>query len=180
MFDRTNNVILGLALLAAIGGGLLQRHAAVAAGSSSSLIGKTLPDLALTDLQGKPHRLSDWQGRPLLLNFWASWCGPCLDEMPALNRLARNSGKNAPIVIGIAMDDPERARAWLAAHSVDYPVLLGQLGSPDTSLQLGDTDGVLPYSVLIGADGRVRATHVGALPDGWLSQASGTGPAPTH
>lgn len=180
MFDRTNNLILGLALLAAIGGGWLQRHAAVIAAGPPSLIGQPLPDLALSDLQGRAHRLGDWRGHPLLLNFWASWCGPCLDEMPALNRLARRGGKNSPIVIGIAMDDPDRARAYLAAHPVDYPVLLGRLDSPDTSLQFGDTQGVLPYSVLTGADGRVVATHVGPLPDGWLSPSSTAAPASTR
>lgn len=170
MFGRIDRLILGLTLLAAIGGGLLQRHAGAAAESPSSLVGKPLPDLALADLQGKTHRLSDWQGHPLLLNFWASWCGPCLEEMPALNRLAKNVGENAPIVVGIAMDEPARVRSYLAAHPVDYPVLLGTMTAPDTSLQAGDTDGLLPYSVLIGADGRVLATHVGALPDGWLTQ----------
>jgi thiol-disulfide isomerase/thioredoxin len=168
MFDRTDRLILGLALLAAIGGGLLQRQTRVTSNQPRSLIGQTLPNLALSDLQGKARRLSEWQGHPLLLNFWASWCGPCLDEMPALDRLSRNSGENATIVIGIAMDEPARVRAYLSAHPVDYPVLLGTMASPDTSLQAGDSQGVLPYSALIGADGRVLATHVGALPDDWL------------
>lgn len=177
MFGRAERLILGLALLAAIGGGLLQRHGQHATRSPAALVGKTLPDLALADLQGKTHRLTAWQGRPLLLNFWATWCGPCREEMPALNRLAHNVGENAPRVVGIAMDDPDRVRSFLAVHPVDYPVLLGQMTAPDTSELAGDTGGLLPYSVLLGADGRVLAAHAGMLPEGWVTQhAQATSP----
>ncbi|MEO9216051.1 MAG: TlpA disulfide reductase family protein, partial [Rhodanobacter sp.] len=84
-------------------------------------------------------------------------------EMPALNQAQEKFGEHAPIVIGIAMDEPAHVRAFLATHPVNYPILLGQLTRPSTSLQLGNSGEILPYSVLIDADGSILATHAGAL-----------------
>jgi len=113
----------------------------------------------------------------VLLNFWASWCGPCLDEMPALAQAQTKFGEQGSIVIGIAMDDPAKARAFLAAHPVNYPILLGQLTSPSTSLLFGDAAEVLPYSVLLDGDGRILAIQQGTLNaaqlQAWLAPTSG-------
>lgn len=162
--SRTNWLILTLALLAAIAGGYLGRRPSPATlANASPVIGQRVPALVLPDLHGTPHALNAYRGPRVLLNFWASWCGPCLEEMPILVRAQKNVGKNTPVVIGIAMDDPANVRRFLAAHAVNYPVLLGQLSSPSTSLLLGNAAEVLPYSVLVGADGRILATHTGAL-----------------
>jgi peroxiredoxin len=163
MLDRSNWLILGLAVLAAAIGGYAQHRNQQPARMDSSAPGQPVPALTLSGLDGKPHRLSDYRGHRVLLNFWASWCGPCLDEMPALNRAQAKFGEQGAIVAGIAMDEPVRIHAFLAAHPVSYPILLGRLDSPSTTLQLGDTREVLPYSVLIDADGRILATHIGAL-----------------
>lgn len=163
MLNRSNWLILGLAVLAAAIGGYAQHRSQQPAQVDSDVSGQRAPALTLTDLDGKPHRLSDYRGHRLLLNFWASWCVPCLDEMPALNRAQAKFGEQGAIVLGIAMDDPSRIRAFLAAHPVSYPILLGQLDSPSTTRQLGDVREVLPYNVLIDADGHILAIHTGAL-----------------
>ncbi len=121
-------------------------------------------------LQGSSHAFSGYLGRPVLLNFWASWCAPCLREMPALAEAQAKFGEKAPIVVGIAMDEPARIRAFLAAHPVNYPILIGRMGPPSTSLLLGNTRQVLPYSVLIDADGRLLATQAGPLSATQLAQ----------
>lgn len=163
MLDRSNRVILGLAVLVATIGGYVQHRHQQPAATDSARIGLLAPALTLPDLDGKPHRLNDYRGRRVLLNFWASWCGPCLDEMPALDRAQAKFGEKGGIVVGIAMDEPTRIRPFLAMHPVSYPILLGRLDSPSTTLQLGDSSEVLPYSILIDADGRILATHAGAL-----------------
>lgn len=174
MFNRSTWMVLLVATLAAALGGWLQHRSRlvhVPAGVTVASIGAVAPDVPLTGLDGRTHRLADYRGHRVLLNFWASWCGPCLDEMPALDRAAR--AHPDVTVLGIAMDEPARVQAFLAAHPVHYPVLLGQLNSPSTSLQLGDTAEILPYSALLDANGRLLATHRGPLDaatlDRWLS-----------
>ena len=175
MFDRSTNLILVLALLAAIIGGFAQhqRRSPVIPQVDSALVGRSVPALSLPDLQGRPHVLADYRGRRVLLNFWATWCGPCLKEMPALDQAQRKFGDQGAIVLGIAMDEPERVRGFLASNPVSYPILLGDLGDPSTSSQLGDDREILPYSVLVGEDGRIIATHAGELSaarlEGWLN-----------
>ncbi|OOG53756.1 TlpA disulfide reductase family protein [Rhodanobacter sp. C03] len=178
MMDRSNWLILGLAVLVATIGGYTQhRNQQAAPAAKQALLGQPLPTLSLPGLDGKTHPLTDYHGRRLLLNFWASWCGPCLEEMPALNRAQEKFGEKGAIVVGIAMDEPDRVRSFLAIHPVSYPILLGQLASPSTSLQLGDMPETLPYSVLIGADGRILATHAGAMStpqlEQWLASTPG-------
>ncbi|RCS29234.1 TlpA family protein disulfide reductase [Rhodanobacter denitrificans] len=163
MLSRSNWLILGLAVLAAALGGYLQHRQRAAGTTPPSLLGQLPPPLVLPDLDGKLHRLDDYRGRRVLLNFWASWCAPCLREMPALAEAQAKFGEQGAIVIGIAMDEPVHVRAFLAAHPVDYPILIGEMGPPSSSLKLGNTRQILPYSVLIDADGRILATHAGPL-----------------
>ena len=172
MFSRDIRLILALAVLAAILGGIAQhwQQAPAVESNESALVGQPLPAVTLLDLKGQRHALSDYRGRRVLLNFWASWCGPCLEEMPALNRAQKKFGDQGTIVLGIAMDEPDRVRAFLANHPVSYPILLGQMDAPSTSLQLGDQREILPFNVLIDANGRIIATHSGVLPDSQLEQ----------
>jgi peroxiredoxin len=178
MLSRGNLVILGLAVLAAIAGGWLQHESQVARippGVDVANVGDLRPDLVLAGLDGKPHHLSEFRGQRVLINFWASWCVPCLAEMPALNAAQHNFADQGAIVLGIAMDDPEHVHSFLSAHPVNYPILIGQL-TPNTSLRLGDTDEVLPFSVLLDASGRIVAVRRGPLEpsqlDKWLSPAT--------
>jgi peroxiredoxin len=179
MLSRGNLIILGLALLAAIAGGWLQHESRVVRvpeGVHVANVGDLRPDLALIDLNGTEHRLSAYHRRRVLLNFWASWCVPCLGEMADLNAAQRKFGDQGAIVLGIAMDDPAHVQAFLTAHPVDYPVLIGQLASPSTSLRFGDSDEVLPFSVLLDANGKILASHRGPLDPkqlaDWLSPAT--------
>ena len=166
MLSRINWMILGLAVLAAVLGGYVEHRGhrpPPDLAADSGLIGQMPPAISLPDLEGKLHGLGAYRGRRVLLNFWASWCRPCLEEMPALNQVRAKFGENAPIVIGIALDEPARVRAFLSAHPVNYPILLDQVVPPNASSQLGDRSQILPYSVLLDADGRILATHAGAL-----------------
>lgn len=177
MLSRSNWLILSFAVLAAALGGYAQhrlRPSTSIETASQPMIGQVLPAIRLPDLEGKLHPLSEYRGHRVLLNFWASWCRPCLKEMPALARAQQKFGEHAPIVVGIAMDEPAHVRAFLTAHPVNYPILIGQMIPPSTSLQLGNTRQLLPYSVLIDADGRILATHAGPfsavqLEQWWMS-----------
>ena len=177
--SRDNLVILLAAVLAAAVGGWLQHESRLAhlpEGVTVAKVGEPAPALALPDLQGRTRRLADYRGHRVIMNFWASWCGPCLDELPVLDRAQAKFAEKGAIVLGIAMDDPRRVRAFLAGHPVRYPILLGRMGSPSTSLLWGDSGEILPYSVLIGANGQVIATRRGPL-DGATLQRWLTGGA---
>lgn len=182
MMERTSWIILGVAVLAgALGGWIGHQGTATpltrpssAAAVDRGLIGQPVPALKLTDLDGRAQRLDSWHGQPVLLNFWASWCAPCIAEMPELDRFQKQQKPGAVQVIGVAMDEPARVAAFLRKHPVDYPILLGSLASPSTTRQVGDTAEVLPYSVLLDSHGRVLDLHLGPLSESELEAWSAT------
>ena len=131
--------------------------------------GDILPPLQLRNLDGRTTDVPGaWPGRPLLVNVWASWCGPCVEEMPELQRFAAAQGANGVQVVGIALDEPDAVRAFLQRVPVDYPILIDAPGPADAGVRLGNVRGVLPYSVLIGADGRVLKRRIGPFVPGEL------------
>ena len=131
--------------------------------------GERLPSLALADLAGKRTRLPEaYAGQPLLVNVWASWCGPCVQEMPELQRFAAQQGGNGVQVVGIALDDPAAVRDFLQRVPVGYPILLDTPGPADAGVRLGNPKGVLPYSILVSADGRLLKQHIGPFAHGDL------------
>lgn len=136
--------------------------------------GDPIPTLSLPSLDGKTVRLpAAYAGRPLLINFWASWCGPCVEEMPELQRFSAQQGANGTQVIGIALDDKAAVDTFLAKVPVQYPILLDTAGPIDTSVRLGNPKGVLPYSVLVSADGRLLKQRIGPFAHGEIDAWAG-------
>lgn len=121
------------------------------------------PDLAFRDLDGKAHRLSEWDGRLLLLNFWATWCAPCLKEIPLLVEAQQRHGARGLQIVGIAMDDIEPVRRFAERLRMNYPLMAGQAEIGDAMDQLGDQFGAFPFSVLIAPDGRILERISGDL-----------------
>jgi thiol-disulfide isomerase/thioredoxin len=121
----------------------------------------------LNDLSGKPESLDKWKGKALLVNFWATWCAPCVQEMPELSALANEEAANEATkrfnVIGIGIDSPSAMSEFAAKHNIKYPLYVGGMGGTELSRGFGNTNGGLPFTVLIGADGQVRKTYLGKL-----------------
>ena len=142
------------------------------AGVKPARSGEPMPTIELPDLQGRMQSLPRaYAGRPLLMNVWASWCGPCIEEMPELDRYAATQGPTGVQVIGLALDTPENIREFLGRVPVTYPILVDTPGPADASVWLGNRKGVLPYSVLVSADGKILKQKVGPFApgeiDGW-------------
>ncbi|MBB5209719.1 TlpA disulfide reductase family protein [Chiayiivirga flava] len=125
--------------------------------------GEVAPDFVFTARDGAQRRLSEFRGRPVLINYWASWCGPCVDEMPLLDAFAASQPPDGVQVLGVALDDPDSVAAFLAEAPVAFTILLDEPGPGDSSVRLGNRRSVLPFSVLLDADGRVMKTKLGAF-----------------
>ncbi|MBA0447242.1 TlpA family protein disulfide reductase [Stenotrophomonas maltophilia] len=144
---------------------------AVAAAAPALQVGDSLPALSLPDLEGQPLDLRQrFAGRPLLVNVWASWCGPCVEEMPELARFAHAQGDDGVQVLGLALDTPEDVRRFLLQVPVDYPIVIETPGPRDASVQLGNSRGLLPYSVLFDAQGRMVKAKLGPFARGEIER----------
>lgn len=143
------------------------------AGVTVARRGERIPPLRLPDLDGRTVSLpAAYAGTPMLINVWASWCGPCREEMSELERYSRRQAGNGVQVIGIALDDKAAVEAFLARVPVSYPILLDAVGPADASVRLGNPKGLLPYTVLIDAQGRLQRQRIGPFAkgeiEGWV------------
>lgn len=119
---------------------------------------------------GAQQPMAAFQGKPLLLNFWATWCPPCIAELPLLNGFYREHAAKGWQVVGIAIDQPSAVRGFLERAPVDFPVLMAGLGGTDLSRSLGNLGGGLPFTVLFGADGRIFHRKIGQITPDNLKQ----------
>ena len=125
-------------------------------------IPEVLPELTLPGLDGRSHRLRDWKGRPLVVNFWATWCEPCRREIPLLKRLRRERAVDRVEVVGIAIDSRDTAQKYATDSGIDYPVLIGEQGGFEAVAAFG-MDPVLPFSAFADRAGRIVTLKVGEL-----------------
>jgi thiol-disulfide isomerase/thioredoxin len=119
-----------------------------------------LPEFVLDDLAGTPTPISSWPGKPLIINFWATWCGPCLREIPMLKAFQDEHPQIQ--VVGIAIDSVEPVKAFAADMQFNYPVLVGP-EAMQAAVAFGIEYLALPLTVFVGSDRAVLATHLGEL-----------------
>ena len=159
---------------------LKARAPAAPAGVTIAEKGGIVPAMTLPDPDGKQVAIpAAWAGRTTLVNLWATWCAPCLKEMPDLQAFADAQGATGVQVVGIALDDAAAVAAFLRQHGITYPVLVDAAGPADAGVRLGNPAGVLPYSVLVSADGRLLKTRIGPFTDA-ADIAAWTGAASTR
>lgn len=145
------------------------------AGLKVVALGESAEPLLGTTLDGV-NQVLPGEGQWRLINFWASWCPPCVKEMPLLDAYHRAQGADGVQVIGIALEDAAKAKAFLERVPVGFPIFAEPNSRTDSSVRLGNTRGVLPYTVLIDPQGRLVAQHLSPFPDvaaidGWVEQA---------
>jgi len=122
----------------------------------------TLPTFALSDGAGQKRTLADWNGRPRVINFWATWCEPCRREIPLLQSLREARKADGLEVIGIAIDNRPDVLAYAEKVGIQYPILIGEQEGFDAALAFG-VNGVLPFTVFADSQGHVAALKVGEL-----------------
>lgn len=138
----------------------LQRQSAV---SPDQRAVSVLFSQVFSDRQGQPQGLAQWRGKLLLVNFWATWCAPCVQEMPELSALQTQLGNGRLQIIGIGIDTPSAINEFVTKLPVSYPIYVGGMSATDLSRQLGDTVGGLPFTVLIDASGHIVQRYRGRL-----------------
>ena len=115
------------------------------------------PDFTLNDVQGQSRTMDEWDGKVLLVDFWASWCVPCRHEMPLFNELRAKYGDQGFEVIGVAADELEKVEKFLAEVQVDFPIVYGEMFDVmDLSAEYGNAFGGLPFSTFVDRDGNMR------------------------
>jgi thiol-disulfide isomerase/thioredoxin len=124
----------------------------------------------VTSADGKPQSLSLFKGHPVVVNFWASWCGPCVEEMPALSQLHREYTKKGIQFVGLGVDSTKNVQTFLQKVKVDYPVVVAGFGGADLARAFGDNAGGLPFTVVIDAKGNIRSTKLGPIDPKELKQ----------
>lgn len=120
-----------------------------------------LPDPVLRDLDGRIRHLAEWRGQVVILNFWATWCPPCREEMPEFARLQEELGGRGLRFVGVAIDEQDAVRTFLKENPVNYPILIGDEQAPAWADSLGNSLSALPFSVVFDRNGRPAKVHTG-------------------
>lgn len=118
--------------------------------------------VALADPRGEIRSLSEWHGKPLIVNFWATWCAPCREEIPHLNAAFDRYESRGLAVLGIALDSPEKVRPFAAEFKMGYPILIDEQGM-ELSQRMGNRMRVLPFTAFVDRSGRIASTKIGLL-----------------
>lgn len=119
--------------------------------------------VALPDATGQEQSLGQWKGKVVVVNFWATWCTPCRDEMPEFVKVQRELGGRGLQFVGIAIDQPDKVQEFSAEIGLNYPALIGGYGAMELSKALGNRLGALPFTVVVDRSGRVVHTQLGPL-----------------
>jgi thiol-disulfide isomerase/thioredoxin len=159
-------LLAGVGLAAAAGGAWWAlKHQAAAPASSGKSPGDPLPADFWTKqfdtIAGPALGLAKLQGRPLLINFWATWCPPCVKEMPEIDRFHREFSGEGWNVLGLAIDSPTPVKGFLARKPVGFQIGLAGLGGTELAQELGNTAGALPFTIVIDAQGGIRQRKAG-------------------
>ena len=158
--QRRNLVVAGLVAATALGTGALVAPMVLKHPDRKS---GALASARFADLQGKARALSEWRGKVVVVNFWATWCAPCLEEIPLLMTVRRAQAGRGVEIVGIAVDQASKVGEFAAKLKIDYPILLADTGGLDLIRDLGNKSAGLPFTVFLDRAGNVARTKLGIL-----------------
>ncbi len=165
-------LLFGIPLvLAALATGIWVAQARYAPKTPAASAVAALWQLRFPDVQGHEQPLSQWRGQVIVLNFWASWCAPCREEMPDFVVLREQFHAKGVEFVGIAIDRSANVEQFLQRVQVNYPILIGEGAAHSLSRRLGNPSGALPYTVVLDRDGHIVLRHLGRLPRARLEAA---------
>lgn len=126
-------------------------------------VGDRRPELRLRDLDGNLRSISEWDGSFLIVNFWATWCPPCLEEIPTFVALQERFAAEGVVFLGIALDSPDRVRVFMREQAMNYESLHGEKDAIDATRAFGNQYGGLPFTAMVGRDGRIVHLQQGIM-----------------
>ncbi len=164
-------IIAVIAIAAAAGGFFLQQNLISekivtkphTSRPTVSVVGQIRPDFTLPDIEGTQRNVKEWDGKIKLINFWATWCPPCLREMPAFIEMQEQFAEKDFVVLGIAVDRKDAVETFLETMDINYPILIGDAAALELTSLYGNRLGVLPFSVFVGKDNKIISVHNGEI-----------------
>jgi thiol-disulfide isomerase/thioredoxin len=162
-----------VAALAALAAGLYFGGGMSGDGDARGRDAGALFGVALPDTAGREQSLGQWKGKVLVVNFWATWCTPCREEMPEFVKLQTELGGRGLQFVGIAIDQADKVQAFAAELGLNYPALIGGNGAIELSKTMGNRLGALPFTIIVDRAGRVVHTQLGRLPEAQLMSIVG-------
>lgn len=160
------NLLLGLVLALAVGAFWWGKSAQQGGGGTAANAGEAVNKMFamnLQDSQGHLQAVSQWRGKTLVVNFWATWCPPCREEMPMFSRVAARLAEKNVQFLGFGIDDAEKIRQFASKNPVSYPLLQGGAELTELSRDFGNNRLALPFTVVLNPGGRVVATKLGGI-----------------
>jgi thiol-disulfide isomerase/thioredoxin len=165
----SKNIILAIISLPFIMGGIVYLFSSQIPSDAppsiniSSMANNAIATARFYDLDEKVQALEQWKGKIIVVNFWATWCPPCIAEIPEFIKIQKQYEKQGVQFVGIAIDQKSKVQAFAKENKMNYPVLLGDLAGIDLARRIGNANGGLPYSVIVDRNGNVVATQLGTL-----------------
>jgi len=129
----------------------------------ASVVGLHRPDFSLTDLDGKVRNVSEWDGKILLVNFWATWCPPCKKEIPGFMELQEKYASQGFQVIGVAVDDEDSVRHYADFMDMNYPIMAAEMASMEIARSYGNRVNALPFTTFVNKQGKIVHTVAGEI-----------------
>ena len=162
-------VSLLVATVAVVAGAVVFQMRSAAAPEGPSLAAGLFYEQSLRDSGGTVRAMSEYRGKVVVVNFWATWCVPCVQEIPAFSKAHADAGGRVAFV-GLGIDSPSNITAFAGKLKPSYPLVAAGAGGTDLIRAFGNPSGALPFTVVLGSDGRVVASHLGRVDDAQLQQ----------
>lgn len=161
-------IFAAIAVVAGVAGYYFNRSGLIshaAEGAAQRLI-----SMSLSDLSGKSQLFTQWRGKVLVVNFWATWCVPCREEIPALMKVQRQYAGNGVQIVGIAVDNVDKVREYAKELRIDYALLIAGVETLDLAHSLGNRASVLPFTVVLDRTGKLVHSHAGKMTEASLGE----------
>ncbi len=138
--------------------------------ATSNILPKQLPSFTLKDTKGVARNSSEWNGKILIVNFWATWCPPCLEEMPILIDFQEQHSSQGIQIVGVAVDNLEQVQDFIDLYGINFPVVVGQNEAVELGKKMGNRISALPYTAIFDQNGKTLYAQPGKVTQNILSR----------